>query len=83
MLFTSRAFLISCGVIGNTAGFGPSITGSSPVEITIFGGIAQLTRASALQAEGREFESHYLHYDSIESSYFFKRYMCFTLRDHN
>lgn len=83
MLFTSRTFLISCGVIGNTAGFGPSITGSSPVEITIFGGIAQMTRASALQAEGREFESHYLHYDSIESSYFFKMYMCFTLRNHN
>ncbi len=58
-------------------GFGPSIAGSSPVEITIFGGIAQLIRASALQAEGREFESHYLHYDSIESSYFYKRHMCF------
>lgn len=83
MLFTSRTFLISRGVIGNTAGFGPAIPGSSPVEITIFGGIAQLTRASALQAEGREFESHYLHYDSIESSYFFKMYMCFTLRNHN
>ena len=30
--------------------------------LSYFGGIAQLARASALQAEGRRFDSDYLHY---------------------
>ena len=41
------------------------------------GGIAQLARASALQAEGRRFDSDYLHHLKIKHLRYFRR--CFFL----
>lgn len=38
-----------------------SVQSSSLASATIYGALAQLTRASDLHSEGREFESHTLH----------------------
>ena len=59
--YSPQVILLGYGVIGSTRDFGSLSMGSSPVVLTIFGVVAQLARASALQAEGRGFESHPLH----------------------
>ena len=48
---------------------------SSRCQDVLFGGIAQLARASALQAEGRRFDSDYLHKKktSIRASFFVEK----------
>ena len=44
------------------------VSSSNLLRSTSFGDIAQLARASALQAEGRRFDSVYLHFEASESS---------------
>ena len=49
--------------------FSDNIPVISMMGMFLNGGIAQLARASALQAEGRRFDSDYLHFEPIQNRF--------------